>query len=273
MLWSQDKPAYYLFNQKGKEVKYDKMIKELAKADVVFFGESHNNPISHWLELEITRDLHAAREGKIILGAEMFEADNQLILDEYLAGIVREKNFEDDIRLWNNYQTDYKPLVTFAAEKNLPFIATNIPRRYANLVFREGFEGLTKLSEEARQYIAPLPFDYDPELPGYKKMVEMMGGHGGDPSTFPKAQAAKDATMAHFIAVNQKDGHLFIHFNGSYHSENYEGIIWYLQRALPNARIATITTLELDDAAQLTEENTGKADFSISVPGTMTKTY
>ncbi len=273
MSWTQDKPAYHLFNLKGKGIKYSKMIKELATADVIFFGEKHNNPIAHWLQLEVTRDLHEARNGQVVMGAEMFEADNQLLIDEFLEGIIREKNFEEEARLWDNYQTDYKPLIAFAAAEHLPFIATNIPRRYANLVFREGFEGLAKLSEEARQFIAPIPFDYDPNLPGYKKMVEMMGGHGGDSSTFPKAQAAKDATMAHFIASNFKGNHLFIHYNGSYHSDNFEGIIWYLKKALPEARILTITTLEQEQIEQLADEDTGIADFTICVPKNMTKTY
>jgi uncharacterized iron-regulated protein len=29
-------------------------------------------------------------------------------------------------QLWSNYQTDYRPLVDFAKENNLRFIATNI---------------------------------------------------------------------------------------------------------------------------------------------------
>ena len=67
---------------------------------------------------------------------------------------------------------------------------TNVPRRYANLVYREGFEGLENLSDEAKGYIAPLPLKYDPELPGYKKMLEMAShmGEGMNAANLPKAQ-------------------------------------------------------------------------------------
>ena len=45
---AQDKPAYQLFKSNGKKAKYNKMIKDLAKADMVFFGEYHTNPIQCW---------------------------------------------------------------------------------------------------------------------------------------------------------------------------------------------------------------------------------
>ena len=43
------------------------MIKSLAKRDIILFGELHNNPISHWLQYEVTADLNKTRE--LILGA------------------------------------------------------------------------------------------------------------------------------------------------------------------------------------------------------------
>ena len=140
MSFTADKPAYQLYNQEGKKVKYENMIKALNKADVVFIGELHNNPISHWAEYEITKDLYQKHEAGIILGAEMFESDNQLVINEYLKGYFPDKKFEADARLWPNYKTDYKPLMTFAKKNKLNFVASNIPRRYASIVFIEGFE-------------------------------------------------------------------------------------------------------------------------------------
>lgn len=273
-LFAQDKPAYRIFDKKGNPTTYKSVLKASRKSDVVFFGELHNNPIAHWLQYELTTGLHESTNGQIALGAEMFEADNQLLLDEYLSGTIKEKAFEDEARLWNNYATDYKPLVSFAKTNNLSFTATNIPRRYASLVFKEGFESLEPLQATAKSYIAPLPVKYDPTLPGYQKMVEMMGGHGGGSDNFPKAQAIKDATMAYFISKNLPEKGVFIHYNGSYHSDNYEGIIWYLQNDYaPKARITTITSVEQADLESLSEENMGKADFTIVIIDTMTKTY
>ena len=95
-------------------------------------------------------------------------------------------------------------------------------------MYKKGFEGLDSLSAEARSYMAPLPIDYDAELEGYKRMLEEMQGMGHANENLPKAQAIKDATMAFSIAGSFKDGKLFIHYNGTYHSNDYEGIIWYL---------------------------------------------
>lgn len=271
--FKSDKPAYMLYTKDGKDVKFEKMISELRDADVVFFGEQHNNPIAHWLQYELTKSLYDIKKEKLQLGAEMFETDNQLILDEYLGGIISEKKFEAEARLWPNYQTDYKPLVNFAKEHQLTFVATNIPRRYASLVFTDGFEGLDKLSDEAKKYIPVLPVKYDPELDCYKNMLgtsESSPMHQSD--NLPKAQAVKDATMAQSILKYWKDGQLFLHFNGSYHSDNHESIIWYLKQANPKMKIMTITTVEQENMEELAEDNKNVADYIICVPETMTKT-
>lgn len=271
-----DKPVYNLFDKTGNEVNYESMIDELNKADVVFFGELHNNAIAHWFELEITKDLYEKHGKKIILGAEMFEADNQLIMDEYLKGTITEGKFEEEARLWPNYKTDYKPLVNFAKDNNVNFVACNIPRRYASVVFSGGLEALLNLSDEAKKYIAPQPIEYDAELKCYKDMLQMGGGmmgHKMSNENLPKAQAAKDATMAHFIAENFVEGNIFIHYNGSYHSDNYQGIITYLKKYKPNLKIATITTIENNDLTTIDDEVKQSADFIISVDENVTKTH
>jgi hypothetical protein len=98
-------------------------------------------------------------------------------------------------------------------------------------------------------------------------------GHGLVNENFPKAQAIKDATMAHFILENYQEGMHFIHLNGSYHSDNYDGIIWYINQYREGLNIKTITTVSQDDIYTLDETNAGKADFIIVVPSDMTKTY
>ena len=269
LIFAQQKPAYILYNAQGKKVSYKKMIKQLAKKDIVLFGELHNNAIAHWLELAVPKELSEKRN--LTFGAEMFEADNQQALNDYLADKITAKGLDSAARLWSNYKTDYAPIVNFAKEKKAVFIATNIPRRYASLVSKKGFEALDTLSALEKTWMAPLPMDYDAQLPGYVKMLEMMGGHGG--VNMPKAQATKDATMAYFILQNFKPGYLFIHYNGSFHSENYDGINWYLKRKRPDLKYATITTVSQKNIKELLAENKGKADYIICVDEDMTNTY
>ncbi len=266
------KPAYRLFRENGKKTKYEKMVEAAAGADVVLFGEQHNNPISHWLQLELTGDLYAERGSDLILGAEMFEADNQLILDEYLKGLISEEKFEEEARLWKNYKTDYKPLVLFAKNHHLGFIATNIPRRYANSVFKKGVAILDSLSNEAKSYIAPLPLEYDTALNCYNQLIHgaPMAGHGS--VNLADAQAIKDATMTHFILQNRMPGSLFLHYNGAYHSDEFESINWFLKKASEDLKIVTISTVSQDNIEELGEESRGRADFIICVPSNMTET-
>ena len=267
--FSQEKKAYQLFNKKGKKVDYGKLLIAAEKAEVVLFGEYHNNAISHWLELELTKDL--ADKNKIILGAEMIEADNQKQLDQFLKGEINQKQLDSTARLWPNYKTDYKPLVEFAKENNIPFIATNIPRRFASIVSKKGFEGLENLTLEERTWIAPLPIVYDSELPGYVNMMKMMGDHASP--NMPKAQAIKDVTMAYFIQKNLKEKSIFIHFNGTYHSDNFEGIYWYLKKAAPNLKILTIATIEQKELKKISTEDYNKADYILVIDEDITKTH
>ena len=267
-----DNPAYKLFTEKGKSTSYSNLVKDASEADIVFFGELHDNPICHWLEYEITADLYAAKGKDLILGAEMFESDNQLIVNEYLAGLIKEKSFEAEARLWPNYKTDYKRLLNFARDSSLAFIATNIPRRYASMVNKSGFEILNTLDKEALQFIAPLPVVYDSALACYAEMAKMMGDAPTHVTmNIAKAQAMKDATMAYFIHKNFVKGKTFLHFNGTYHSDRFQSIIWYLQKMDPSLKIITISSVEQDDVDELKKESEGLGNYILVIPSTMSK--
>ncbi|MGV3558331.1 ChaN family lipoprotein [Larkinella arboricola] len=278
LAFTSDKPAYQFYNQKLKAVDYQKVLKETKEADVVFFGELHNNPICHWLELQLTKDLYADRKAQLMLGAEMFEADNQTALSDYVTGQTTDREFAKQARFWNNYKTDYRPLVDFAREHKLTFIATNVPRRYASAVARQGLASLDTVPAAQKAWIAPLPLTVDLTLPGYKAMLDMMHGSSAksDPeqgANFARAQAIKDATMAHFILQNRKPGSTFLHYNGSYHSNNFEGIIWYLRQKQPDLKIVTIASVEVPDVQKPDKANQNLANFILHIPSDMTKTY
>lgn len=267
--FSQDKKSYQVFDKNGKKSSYNKMLKASRNSEVVLFGEYHDNTIVHSLQLELTKDL--AKKKKLVLGAEMIEADNQEQLNQYLSGVIDQEKLDSTARLWDNYKTDYKPLVDFAKDKKLEFIATNIPRKYASLVFKNDLVALDSLSNLEKSWIAPLPIAFDVNLPGYQNMMEMQGGHGGD--KMPKAQAIKDATMAYFINKNRKEDAVFVHYNGTYHSDNYEGINWYLRKLDADMKIVTIATIEQKDISKLNVEDYNKADFILVINENVPKSY
>lgn len=266
---AQDKQPYQLYTKNGKKTTYKRLVAASGDAEVVLFGEHHDNSVIHWLQLELIKDL--AEKKSLVLGAEMIEADNQRQLNQYLAEQINQKAFDTLARLWPNHKTDYKPLIDFAKEKKFPFIATNIPRKYAKMVNKQGLESLNSLPAEEKAWIAPLPIAYDAGLPGYKAMMEMMGDHATE--NFPKAQAIKDATMAHFIMKNLRPNTTFIHFNGTYHSDGFEGINWYLKKQRPQLKIVTIAAVSQADIEKLEKEHHNKADFILVVDEDVTKTH
>ncbi|ASQ91685.1 iron-regulated protein [Prosthecochloris sp. GSB1] len=268
--YGKDKPAYEIFNAKGRKSSYRTLYKKSQKSDIVLFGELHDNPVAHWLQFELAGDLH--KSARVILGAEMFEADDQPTLDDYLSGSIDAASLDSLASLWPNYSTDYAPIVDLARKNRLPFIATNIPRRFARMVFKEGgFGVLERLSDEEKAWIAPLPIRFDPELPRYRKILSMEGDHGTP--ELVRAQAVKDATMAHFILLNHLPGHTFLHLNGAYHSDFFEGIVFYLRERNDSLRILTVSTVEQENIRRLEDENRGRADFIICVDENMTKTH
>lgn len=275
-LSAQDFKPYQFYDKKGHEVKTEKLVKELAGYDVVFFGENHNNSINHWLQLKVTQALYQKKNGQLVLGAEMFERDNQAQLDKYLSGTFDAKTLKDSARLWNNFATDYQPLVDFAKDKKLPFIATNVPRRYASQTSKEGPESLNSLPAKDKTYMAQLPVRVTLETPGYPEMKKMMGDHAEEMKVmnFISAQAIKDATMAESILKNLQSGKTFIHYNGNYHSKEYGGIYWYLKQKDPNLKMAVISVFESGDPElKVPEKDYIPTDFNLVVPADMTKTY
>jgi uncharacterized iron-regulated protein len=273
---AQDKPAYWLYDQKGKTVKYEKMVKDLAESDMVFFGEYHNNPIAHWLQLEMAISFYEIKGDKLFFGAEMFENGNQLVLNEYLAGFYEEKKMIPEItRMWGNYKNDYKPLVEFAREKGLRFIATNIPRRYASMINEKGMAALQELSPEALAMISPdLEKYFDPTVKAYAEMAEAMEEHvPPNMLNIQTAQASKDATMAHFSLKNYHEGEFLFHFEGSYHSNYNQGIIWWINKIQPGLVIKSVATVEQSEWDEMTDEQKATiANYTLVVVDNMTKT-
>lgn len=259
------------FTGEGKEIKYEKLKKDLLDADVILFGELHNNPICHWLQWEMTEFLYREKGSNLVLGMEMFETDQQLVLDEYLSGPMSERSFLSQTHFWPNYKTDYKPLVEFAKENSLHVIASNVPRRYANLVYLNGIESIDSLPDAAKAYFPAGRMPMDTTLKSYREMYDMGMGHGG--WNMVKAQAMKDWTMAWSIDKNRAEDETFLHFHGTFHSKYREGITWYLEQMNPDLKIVVIASVEQTEIDSLNEEHIGEADYIIAIPESMTKTH
>lgn len=275
-LFSQDKPAYVIYTANGKKTTFEKLVESTENKELVLFGEFHDNPISHWLQLELTKEMYAEVGSNLQLGFEMFEQDQQELLSQYLLGNLTAKQFKDTMRLWPNYETDYAPIIDFAKTNKLFCVASNVQRKYASLLFKKGRKALDTLSLTIKSQMAPIDFIVDTTLSQYKE-VYTMGGHMGVNMgmNMVESQAFKDATMAQFIMANpgRKEGTVHLHFNGAFHSDFHQGILWYVQQKQANIRVLTISTVTQEDVRKLDKEHLGRADFIICVPESMTRTH
>ena len=270
---AQQAIPFQIFNGKGKKVSYAKMLAQSEKSDITFFGEYHNNAVAHWLQLELTQDLAKSKKNALTLGFEMFEADQQHLVDQWLNGGLNDKQFQDTMRMWTNYKTDYKPLMLLAKTGKMPVAADNVPRRIASAAFKLGREGLINIDAKEKAFMADAQFPIDTTLSQYQAMMDMVGADHSKGYNFVLAQAIKDATMAHFIDKLWKPGTHFIHFNGAFHTDYHQGIIWYLNRLRPNLNYVSISTVEQSDVRKLDKEHLNRAHFIIVVKDNFTKTH
>lgn len=273
-----EKPAYLIFDSKGVLVEFSSLISDISNADICLFGELHNDPISHWLELELIKEFNLAKNKQLIVGAEMWERDNQLLIDEaFVHKFYDEAMYLESSKLWSNTKPDYLPILQYCSKNNLKFIGTNIPRRYARMVSRSGIESLNSLSELAKTYIAPLPILIDLNEYSYKTMIQDMPQGNTmkmtNPENLAKAQAVKDATMAYFIQKETIPGYLFFHFHGEFHSAYYSGIFFYLKQYNPKLKVKSISIVKQENVNVLDKENFNRADYIIVVPESMSVTY
>jgi uncharacterized iron-regulated protein len=202
---------------------------------------------------------------------EMFERDVQHILDAYLEDEIDEAEFLEKSRSWPNYAEDYRPLIEFSKVKDLPVLAANIPRKYASMLRKEGWEAIENLPGEERIFIAEelVVLDNEYKQRFFDVMTSSMGSHGGmqDLEGFYQAQCIKDDTMAESIAsfIRQNPGYRLIHYNGDFHSRSHLGTAQKLQMMMPELKITVISPVRIteDQTVSFSEEYREAGDFLI----------
>lgn len=246
---SQDLSQHYKIYdvRKQKTISLDDIVTDLASANVLFFGEEHNDSVGHYLEVTLFQKLANAYGNKLGLTLEMFHTDVQPVINEYLAGIITEKNFIKEARAWNNYK-DYKPMVEFAKSQGINVIGGNAAARYSNSVTKNGLEILTKIPAHSKQFLPPSPID---TLTGryYEKFIGLLGGHGMGAMKVYQTQNFWDATMAWSIAKfakTNKDAKIF-QVNGRFHSDEKLGTYAQLKKYAPKLKALNIAAFPSDD--------------------------
>ena len=267
---------YKIFDTRSKQIiTIDKIVTDMSDADVLFFGEEHNDSAGHYLEIKIFTALHAQYADKVILSMEMFETDGQLVLNEYLAGTIDETRFSRDIRLWSNYK-DYRPMIEYAKQNKIPVVAANPPRRYVSLVTRRGMRSLDSLTKEAKKFLPPLPYDTLTGRYREKFMDIMKGTPGSTSQNIYYSQSLWDAGMAYSIySYLKKNKHKKIfHCVGGFHTEEKLGTAAQLQ--MRNKKLKILNIASFSDASFNNpdwEKFSFKGDYIILTNPDLKKTF
>ena len=266
-------------SQSGRTIAFSQMADAAARADVVFFGEQHDDVETHRAELALLTAI-GERRTNVVLSLEMFERDVQPLVNAYLSGALSEADFREQSRPWPNYGADYRPLVELAKAKKWPVVASNVPRRLASMVSRRGLPAVDSLVPAERALVAAELLC--PKDQYYTNFMEVMGGgHGGasQPSApspmsnmtdlFYQAQCIKDETMAESIAAARtKAGSeaIIVHVTGSFHTDFGLGTAARVRRRSPDAKTIVVSAVPTPAPASANAaEFTDRGQFIIFV--------
>lgn len=270
--------ALRVYDSKAKRfIPFVQFAEATSKADIVFFGEQHDDPATHSAELAVLAAV-GERRPAVVVTLEMFERDVQPLLDQYLAGTISEANFLAGSRPWDRYATDYRALIELARVRGWRVVAANVPRRLASGVSRRGLAMLDTLSASERRFMAKE--NICPKDAYYTKFAQTMTGHsaGGGPPTaadasamaqmtdkFYEAQCVKDEAMGEAIVDAWRaapKGAIVLQVDGAFHSDGGLGTVERVRRRAPEAKTIVLSAIPVPDLAKSNgAEHADKGDY------------
>ncbi|MDF2153812.1 ChaN family lipoprotein [Vibrio sp. CAU 1672] len=232
---------YQLHTPSGDAIAVANLTNELQHADVILVGEWHTHAGIHRFQTDLLQQL-SAQPRPLALSMEQIARDKQTVVDAYLKGKIGEQFFMQQSDAWPNYASDYRPLIEFAKQAQIPVIAANAPKNIVRCIGRQGVSYLDKLTEQERHSVAS---SIDTSASPYKKKF-MASLHHGTPEQTEKqfaAQVTWDETMADSIVeyLDRHPGTQVMHIAGKFHTEEGLGTAQSILNRNPALKIAIIT--------------------------------
>ncbi|KAB0666043.1 PDZ domain-containing protein [Oryzomonas japonica] len=225
----------------GTLVSPAQMLAVATDARIVYVGETHDNPASHRLELQVLQALAERYPGRLALGMEMFVRSQQPALDRWVAGELDEKAFLKESRWFENWNMDfayYRDLLNLARERHLPVIALDAEKSLVKAVRSTAPE---QLGPAERAQLPELDLT-DPYQRGLVTAIFGDHSHGGMAiDGFIRAQTLRDETMAesaarYLASPAGRDKHLLVVAGGDHVSSGF-GIPRRVFRRLPASSV------------------------------------
>jgi uncharacterized iron-regulated protein len=191
----------------GVKVSAEQMQAAITDVRIVYVGETHDNPASHRLQLDVLKAMAKRYPGQLSLGMEMFNTGQQEVLDQWTSGELSEKDFMKNSSWFSNWRMDYayyRDILNYAREQKIPVIGLNATRDMVKKVGRNPFD---TLDEETRAQLPQINLE-DPYQNAMAKAIYADHSRGKAMfDGFLRIQTLWDETMAENIArVMQEKG-------------------------------------------------------------------
>ena len=246
--------SLHLYDLKEHQVLKDKKaVQALSHARIILVGEQHDNPRHHQAQLIVIQALQQAGR-KPAVAMEMFRADGQADLDQWVAGKIDEARFKPIYQdHWSDSWSLYAPIFLYARKNRIPMVGLNVSR---SITLQVAYHGFASLNKEQRGQLEGVTCDVSQDYRDY--IQRAYGGHGhGDMNfeRFCEAQLVWDTTMAIHanIYASQHADRTVVILTGSGHARK-QGIPAQLKKLdapastviLPWSEAMDITTEEAD---------------------------
>lgn len=257
------------------------LLERAQVADIIVVGEQHDDAAVHQLQAALVKAM--ASQGPLAVCMEMFERDEQPLVDAFLAGSLTQETLVDttDSNDWGGpgqWNAFYQPIVEAARDAGAPVIAANAARRFVRLARHEGFEKLAMFADSyPDQFSVPAPIEQGDYAERFKATMRHHGAPGkraaGAPPAMPeetldamfRAQQVWDTTMADSTVRAQAGHGKALLLVGQFHTDYDGGLLLRMKMAAPGLKYLTLS-VQQDSAAALREEDLGRADVVIYRP-------
>lgn len=131
-------------------ISFADFVERLQEANIVCFGEIHENEMHHHLQAQLIKALFE-RDKRLGVGMEIFQRPFQKVVDEYLAGTISEEALlkgTDYEERWGYEWELYRPIVELCRRNRIPLAALNAPQELTRQVSKVGFDGLKAADKE-----------------------------------------------------------------------------------------------------------------------------
>lgn len=180
--------------KKEKQVEFKDMIDDVMKSDIIVIGELHDVMEHHRFQLKVIQAIYQS-EKKIAIAMEMFRADAQKDLDDWVSGKLSEEEFRKVFK--DNWKTGwelYSDILLYARENKISIVGLNVPSEITRKVAQRGFASLTK--EELKRLPEGVTCDISETYMNFVKKTHEFHGGKRDFINFCEAQMLWDKAMA-----------------------------------------------------------------------------